>query len=249
MQDLKDKLTVLHTTDGVSFQNHSADALDLLRGGFSVSNTIYIGFKKPVGSLFVAVPTSNTNTGAWTASYYTTTWTALDAHFDSSDFSQSGFIRWLEPEGEAQTTVNGSTLYWYRLQHSSGSTASITGIGPLLCSSRDIEELDFNVDEDAATQLKAMVSARNIITKEMQVSAWDLLNVQDVSEAAAFYSLHLLYTNRSDRPDDHYAVVAQGYLDDYRSLKAKIATSIDRNDNGKLDEGERQTSRTVYFER
>ena len=63
------------------------------------------------------------------------------------------------------------------------------------------------------------------------------------------YSLFFLYHNRSDRPDDHYSALAQGYLDDYRTLKAKLALTIDRNDNGKVDEGERQTSRFVRFER
>jgi hypothetical protein len=249
MQDLKDKLTVLHTTDGVAFADKSADAFDLLRGSLTVSVMFYVGFRKPVNTLFFAVPTSNSNAGTWTVSYYDGTWKALDAHFDSPSFTESGFVRWLEPASETSIATGGKTLYWYKFTHSTSSSVSLSGIGPLLCSAHDIEDLDFNVDEPSDTKLKAMVAARNYMCKEMQISAWDLLNVPDVSDAATFYALYVLYSNRSDRPDDHYAILASDYLEKYKALKSKVAVTIDRDDDGKQDDGERQTSRTVYFER
>lgn len=254
MQDLKDKLTVLHTTDGSTFTSLTSEAFSLLAGTFTVSHTVYVGFRKPFRSVFISVPT-NTNAGTWTVSYYNGAWTQLDALFDSPSLTASGFIRWEEPtdandeNDEVETTVNGTDLFWYKLQHSTTSSVSLQGVGPLLCSASDLRELDFNLDETDANILKAMASARNRMVKELQISAWDLLNIAEVSEAAAHLALYFIYYNASDRPDDHQRIVAQDHLETYKILKAQIPLTVDTNDNGKEDSGEKQVSRSVSFVR
>lgn len=250
MQDLKDKLTVLQTSDGTTFSDISAEAFSLTKGTIEVSGTLYVGFRKPVSSLFFAVPPTNTNDAALTASYWNgSSWQLLDTLDESGHLSAPGFVRWETPEDEEATSVDGKTLAWYRFIVSSDEPATLIGIGPMLCSEDDLTGISFRLQEEPERILKAMATATKLMCQEMQLSAWDLLNKPDVSQAAAFLALSLIYADQSDRPDDHQAILAQDARASYKSLKAKIAITVDSNDNGRADTGERRTSRVVYFER
>lgn len=250
MQDLNDKLTVLHTVDGVAFEDFSMSAFSFSKGTFEVSNTLYVGFRKPLNSLFISVTSGSPDDSDMDAEYWNgTSWTALELHDQTEALSASDFVRWVSPADQATTSVSGKSLYWVRLNLLLDSPVTLSGIGPLLCSEEDLREVDYNLDEESPKILKAMVAARNLIAKEMQVSPWDILNLPDVSDAATFLSLSNVYFNQSDRDDDHYAGLAKAYLSRYSALKPKLGIAIDQNDNGVADDGEKVRSTVVYLER
>lgn len=249
MQDLNDKLTVLHTVDGVTFEDLSMSAFNFLKGNLEITDTLYVGFRKPINSLFFNVVTPSGDGAEIEGEYFGADWTSLDLHDETEAFSASGFVRWLTPDDQAATTVNGKSLFWVRLTCALDNASTVSGIGPLLCSEEDLLAVNFSLEEDSPNILKAMVAARNLMCKELQVSAWDILNVPDVNDAATFLSLSIIYSNQSDRDNDHYRTLATDYLSQYKSLKAKVAITIDRNDNGVVDEGETVKSSVVYFER
>lgn len=249
MQDLNDKLTILHTVDDVAFQDLSMSAFNFLKGNFEVSDTLYVGFRKPINALFFSVQTPSGDGAEIEGEYFSDNWSALELHDETEALGASGFVRWVTPEDQTTTTIDGKSLYWVRLTMVLDNSATLSGVGPLLCSEEDLTTINFNLEEDASNILKAIVGARNLMCKELQASPWDILNLPDVSDAAAFLALSIIYSNQSDRDNDHYRILASDYLSQYKSLKAKIAITIDRNDNGVVDDGEKVKSSVVYFER
>lgn len=248
MQDLKDKLTVLHTDDGVAFEDVSMSAFNFLKGAFTASDTLYVGFRKPLNALFVALQTPGVD-ASLEAEYWNGSWTALELHDETSSLSESGFVRWLSPVDQSASDVNGKSLFWVRFNLLVDAPISIAGVGALLCSEEDLRGVDFSLDESSENILKSMVTARNLICKEMQVSVWDILNFPDITDAATFLSLSYIYSNQSDRDDDHYAALSQAYMVRYSSLRQKLGILIDANDNGKADDGVKVKSGVVYLER
>lgn len=249
MQDLMDKLTVLHTEDGVAFEDVSMSAFSFLKGNFSASDTLYVGFRKPVNALFFAMQTGSPDDSSLEAQYWNGAWTNLDLHDETEALTASGFVRWVSPADQLVSTVNGKSLFWVKFTMLVDTPVVISGVGPLLCCEEDLRGVDFSLEEESTNILKAMVTARNLICKEMQVSPWDILNLPDVSDAATFLSLSYIYSNQSDREDDHYQAQSQAYMQRYVSLKQKLGILVDVNDNGVADKGEKVTSGVVYFER
>jgi hypothetical protein len=249
MQDLNDKLTVLHTEDGVSFEDLSMSAFSFLRGNFSASDTLYVGFRKPINALFFAIQTGSGADAELNAQYWNGSWTSLDLHDETEALAASGFVRWLSPSDQTASAVNGKTLLWVKFSLLVDAPVVISGVGPLLCCEDDLRGVDFSLEEESENILKAMVSARNLICKEMQVSPWDILNLPDVTDAATFLSLSYIYANQSDREDDHYHALSQAYMQRYASLKPKLGILVDVNGNGASDEGEKVRPGVVYFER
>ncbi len=249
MQDLNDKLVVLHTVDGVSFDDVSMSAFNFFKGTFSVEDTLYVGFRKPISSVFVGVESAGSETSGLTAEYFNGSWSDLELHDETSALAESGLVRWVTPTDQTQSEVNGKSLFWIKLNYVTDTAAVLMGVGPMLCTAEDLHGVDFNLDETPLNILKAIVSARNLMCKELQVSPWDLLNLPEVTDAATFLALSSIYFNQSDRPEDNYHALYLDFLGSYRSLKAKIAITIDRNGDGIADAGEKVVSRVVYFER
>lgn len=249
MQDLKDKLTVLHTDDGTEFEDFSTTAFNFFKGTFNVEQALYVGFRKPLNTLYFAVKTGSSQDSMLEAHYWNGSWTGLELHDESEALSGSGFIRWQTPSDQTASEVNGKSLFWIRFNLAVDSPVELQGIGALLCSEEDLRCVDFSLDDSPENILKAMVSARNLLCKEMQVSAWDLLNFPDVTDAATFLSLSNVYANQSDRQDDHYMTLSKTYLGSYYSLKPKLGIHIDANDNGKPDDEEKTRPGVTYLER
>lgn len=249
MQDLKDKLTVLHTEDGVVFEDFSMSAFNFIKGTFEVEHTMYVGFTKPLNTLFFAIKNGSPEGSAFDAQYWNGAWTNLELHDESEALATSGFVRWQTPSDHTASHINGKSMFWVKFSLLVDSPVEIRGIGALLCSEEDLRCVDFSLDDTQENILKAMVSARNLLCKEMQVSAWDLLNFPDVTDATTFLSLANIYANQSDRQDDHYMALSKNYLASYYSLKSKLGIQVDKNGDGIADEQEKRRPGVTYLER
>jgi hypothetical protein len=241
MKNLKDRLTILHTTNNVTFSDLSNPAFDFLRDPIGVSKTLYIGYRKPINAIYFHVSDPAEYNGTWTWSYYNgTSWGSLDEYDSTLDFEREGFVQWERPEDEDQTTVNGKRLYWYRVEHDLSSETVIDGIGALFCSAEDLKKEYSYLDDvaDPAKYIYSLVAARDKMLDELNVSAWDIFNHSDTRKAATYLALSIIFQTQSDRPDDRWAVLADSYLGEYRTSKSALLLQIDLNDNGKIDDGE-----------
>ncbi|MFW7381478.1 MAG: hypothetical protein ACOH5I_21900 [Oligoflexus sp.] len=260
MQNLTDRLHILHTTNDSTYTDHSQESFDFLQDEFTISKTILVGFRKPLNSIYIRVKTPSETPGSFTYSYWDgSTWTSMDVLDEARSLTRSGHIQWArELENEATKTINGITAYWYRLDQSVAENVTLWGIGGLLCSDQSLQieypsitHTSFYERYPAGTDthIYSLVSARDTICSQLNISVWDLLNLPEISTAASFLALSKIFNSVSDREDDKYSILSQSYHEQYRALKSRLMITIDRNDNGKEDTGEKSSQSVVRFSR
>lgn len=129
------------------------------------TQSLDIGFYKPIRQIYVEVKTANTNSSVisiqkWNGS----SWVDINIMDKTSGFKQSGFIYFDEDNLATSTTLNSQTKFWLRLKVSSNTSAMIlSGINLVWCGLEDmlIEEpsLEKFYPNNSGTHIKAMVSA------------------------------------------------------------------------------------------
>lgn len=242
MQDIRHKLTVLHSTDGVAFTDKSFEAFDLTKDEISgTTHSLYVGFKKPINAVFVSLPADAENTGTFSWSYWNgSSFSAIASlHDGTKNLTRSALVQWdRNLSNEAATTINATELYWYKITHSTADAFRVLGLNILLCDESDLQD-EFHyasypqyLPDGETSQIRALVAARNAVMRTLSVSPWDLLHVAEAKDAAVFYALHVICKNASDTPDDADDARSRTYYDRFLDTKSKISVSVDENDDG-----------------
>lgn len=272
------KLTVLHDANG-SFSNHSNDALDFSRDSFALTLTqttsyLYIGYRKPINTIYFQLDTPNTNANTLSMQYWNgSSWTTLsNAQDDTKGLTRSGFITWDRNQtNEATTTVNSTTLYWVRFQPSVTTSAmTVAGISFIFADDQDLKQevpeiTDSNHLAGKTSHILTHVATRNQIIQDLRnkdytrtnqntslkedLTVWDILDANQLKQAAIFLSLSKIYFNFSDQPNDKYEQKSLAYFNKYEKAIALSRLSLDTDDDGLSDSFETQklftTSRMV----
>lgn len=264
------KLTVYHDNDGV-YEDLSLDAFDFSRDAFSVSlnkdtSYLYLGFYKPINSVFVQINTANTNANSFSAEYYTgSSWTALSNFYDDTKgFIRSGFISWDRNQvSQESNLVNGTRMYWIRLRPSvTHSSTIMQALSFVFCDDSDLtyevpEITDTNHLAGKTSHILTHVAVRNEILQSLNnkdykktnpttglkedLTCWDILDLHQLKQACIFLALSKIYYNFSDSIDDKYY---QKYKDYYSKFKSSFELSqlaLDTDDDGIKDDEETQT--------
>lgn len=264
------KLTVYHDANGV-FADHSSEAHDFSRDSFSLTlssttSYLYIGYRKPINSLFVSIGTVNTNANSFTAQYYNgSTWTALSVSDDTKGFTRSGFMTWDRNQtNQAATSINSTSLFWIRLRPSVTHSATIlNGINFLFADDNDLtfevpEITDSNHLAGKTSHVLTHVAVRNQILQSLNnknlkkhnlttglqedLNAWDLLDYNQLKQAAVFLALSKIYFNFSDQVGDKYSVKSESYYNQFKSAFEVSRLALDTNNDGIKDTAEVQAS-------
>jgi hypothetical protein len=167
-----------------------------------------------------------------------------------------------------ETTINGVSAFWIKLTVSANTSAMITnGISCLFCCEDDLraEEpalLNF-YPRGLNSHILSMTAARDFILRKINNSGFykyqtinaliptdttfiyaedfvpfDIFDIDEIRDCATFYSLHKIFSNRSDEKDDMYSQKAQEYLDKFNEvfkLWNGRKLTIDMNKDGKKD--------------
>ena len=81
---------------------------------------------------------------------------------------------------------------------------------------------------------------------------WDLLQINEINQAAVYWTLAKILYFLSDTPGDVYSLKASDYRAQGETAFESVSLSLDFNDNGSLDvfEGEREAANVeITFER
>lgn len=261
------KLTVLNEPTASAFTDISSSCHDYSRDTVSVTMTattshVYVGFKKPINSIYIDFTTPNTNTSVLSVAYYngsafTSVSNLLD---DSNGLSRSGFIQWSRPTlstTEYSTAVNSTSLYWYRLTLSVTSSAMvINGISFLFADDQDLKQevpeiADSNHLAGKTSHILTHVAVRNQIIQDLRnkdynttnqvtglkedLTVWDVLDANQLKQAAIFLALSKIYFNFSDMPGDKYELKSMKYEEKYIKAIALARISLDENNDGVSD--------------
>jgi hypothetical protein len=216
----------------------------------------------------------NTNAATLTIqAYLNSTWTTLAVIDDTLGCTRSGFIRWdvEDIETSVAQVLAGSgcsdSLHWLKITTSasfSGTTA-VGGISLLFSDDQDLLQEDANCTGSGylagqSSTLKYHLAARNDILSDLRkrgimivdnetgyykgVCAWDLLNIEDVNEAAKWRALYKIYYGMVQAREDLWDIRSKDALGKYEKLMQGLQfPQIDQNDDGQL--GAEETSRSV----
>lgn len=264
MLDIRSLLEIRYF-DGATYADNKvvlgqANTTDTESITLDTDNYIYIGYYKPIKQIYFDIPTPNTNANAISLEYFNgTDWTAMEVIDGTSNLLRSGYIQWLEISDWEANTVDDSEQYWIRISTDTlHSAATYNFIGLLYSEDRElllenpyILETDLLMDED--NHLKAHVASRDMIIQQLsnknykkssdfkpvRITAWDLLDVQEVRQAATFLALSKIYFNLSDKTDDSWANKSDAYYDRFKEQMHLAALSLDSDDDGLVDDSER----------
>lgn len=263
MLDPNFKLTVLHD-DNSSFTDFSREAFDYARDPFTLTlhNTqdyLYFGYEKPINAVYFSFETANTVTNTLTFEFWNgTAWTAVeDSHDDTIGWTRDGYLRWQRNQtDQASIEVDSITKFFYRLRPSVEHSATIIrGLSIVFSDDQDLKNEFFEIDQffpgTETSHIVSHVSARNEIIQKIRndgrtktnlntgvhknINMWDLLEAEDIRQAATFLTLSKIFLKLSDAPDDIYSARANIYRGRYNKSIALFFLELDVDDDGLKD--------------
>jgi len=258
MLDNNIKLKILHNDDG-SFTDISDECADFGRDTTSLTflqstSELYIGYRKPINSFYVELATASTDSNLFVIEYWNgTSWTDTGAVDYTKGFTRSGFITWNRNlTNESKKTINGTELYFIRVTAIEDFSAVLGGIGFLFTDDNDLRQevpeiTDSNHLAGKASHILTHVAVRNKIIQDLRnknythtnslgeiedLTVWDILNANQLNQAAIALGLSKIYYNFSDTVGDVYERNSNKYFADYNSSMDLARLSIDSNDDG-----------------
>jgi hypothetical protein len=145
----------------------------------------------------------------------------------------------------------------------------INGINVLFCDDQDLFDvvpyLEDNINylpKGYDTYIPYIQAARKTIVQELRnkgkakynntdynesklywsnLTQFDILEREELREAAKYKVLELVFFNLKDEENDIYEIKSKDYRDDYAQAFSVAFLSLDKNDNGKVDDGENLT--------
>lgn len=271
MIDKRIKLEVLHDDNGV-FVDHSNSAADYLRDTFSVSmvaaeDYLYVGFYKPVSSVFAQMNTPNTTGSVVTVEAWDgAAWAEVDSQDESLGFSRSGFISW-DRSDLTSSAVNGSTQYWVRMKVDIDTDALVFAGLNLILSDDQMLTREFPsildprlLTNGQTSHIIPHVASRNEIVQTLRnegyikydsnseresITQWDLLDIFEIREAATYKALSKIFFVLSDDVEDQWWSRHLHFEKLYLKAFAAGKLSIDTNDNGEDESSEKLVPRVT----
>jgi hypothetical protein len=266
MVDNNIKLTILSEPTASVFTDISNECKDYSRDMASITlattSNLYVGFKKPINNLYVDFLTPNVTASVLTIKYYNgSSFVTTNADDDTKGFTRSGFISWDRNQTtETATTINSVTLFWYKISCSVTMAATvINGISFIFADDQDLKQ---EVPEIADTEhltgktshILTHVAVRNQIIQDLRskdytttnattglkedLTVWDILDLNQLKQAAIFLALSKIFFNYSDDAEDNYMSKSNAYLDKYSKALAVSRLSLDTDNDGITDEVE-----------
>lgn len=266
MIDNRIKLTFKHDDNGV-FADYSNEAVDYSRDPFtfatsSTEDYIYVGFYKAFNAVYFEFDTANVNANSLTVEVYNVddaAWEDANAFDQTKGFTRSGFLTW-DRTNMGKTEVDGEEKAWVRIRPSADhSSTTFVGANIVFSDDQELKAHFAEIDDPGLlmgdkTHILRHVAARNEIlsylrqfghikyntdTGEENVTAWDLLDVFEIREAATFLALSNIFYNLSDAPDDIWYQKGRKYELKYENAIRVNRLTVDSDDDGAVDSAEK----------
>lgn len=257
-------LSILHNTTDLSKNLYKVDSTQTLT--MLDSDYLYIGYRKELNQLYIELDQLNTNTSELTIEKWNGAWTEVEAWDETDGLSQSGFLFLEDFADEVVTTYEGVEQFWIRVSLDVTSTELILRLVNLLFN--NLEDL-LNDEPDIKefypatldSHVFSMVASREYIlrkinnsgqykykesTKEIsQINQFDLFDINEVREASAYYTLHKIFSNVVNDPDDKWSDKADAYMEKFKAswkVFQGSMLSLDKDDSGEQSEAEKSAS-------
>lgn len=273
--DLRTRLDVIHN-DGGSETNFSPEAQDFSRDTFDIQLTtddfIYIGYKKPINAVYLAMSVLNSISSSLSLEYYSDSgWSQLEFSDDTRALTRNGFLSWERVTDSAEIEVSGKTQHWLRLSANDDlDQVTFQAINLVLADDNDImQEVPTLIDacfypSGQTSHLLQHVATRNYIlsrlkykgyikwnsqTGDQNINEWDILDIYEFRQAAIYHAIAQIYLGLSDDPEDHYWAKYQEYTKKFDQAFNNGLTTIDLDDDGEVDIKEKRQIKSMRWSR
>lgn len=251
------KIFLDNINQSIKLSNYATDAVTF---DFQASKEIHIGYFKPLKRIFIEMLFANLSTANISFKYFNgTTFVNADELVDETlSLKESGSIYWTQNESEKETTLHGEKMYWYKINTDADmGNIQIKGINLLFSNDIDLLEEKPLILENLGP-LKSFINfhqaSRNQIVQSLnnefylkydgefkQLTAFDLLEVNEVKEASKYLTLSKIYDFLSDQVGDKYELEARRFENLYGIARNSSFITLDSNNNGKADPSEKMT--------
>ena len=265
MININEKLNILYY-NGSTYTDYTNELAEYGRDSATITlastDSIYVGFYKPINTFYLYLTTANTNTIAMTLQYWNGSAFAAPVGFynDTNGLKRSGFIRWDRNQvAEAKTTINASERYWYKIDVDTDTTEMIiAGLNILFSDDQDLKSevpsIDKMIPDGFTDHILSHVAARNELIRDLRsdgrykedlstgklkdITAFDLLDISQVKLASTYLALSKIFLNSSDDPLDTYNEKSKVYKTHYTSTMNMFYLNVDEDDDGIQDTSE-----------
>ena len=189
-------------------------------------------------------------------------------------WSRSGFKNWKTPDDWTKTTISGDDLFWVRFSPTvTTSSIGFRAINILFADDNDLEKenstiarflptnaisfapLHERVRDDIIQTLRnrGLAKTSDLSTQSLillrNITKWDILDAEEIRNAAIYYALEKIYFQASDGTADKWmqrSVDSRKKGGDALNL---FFLTIDKNDDGRVDPAEQLAPTRVIIDR
>lgn len=238
-----------------------------------VDGDLELGYYKPISSLYVNLPKNNNIRNLSLKYFDGIGWEEVSGLKDMSfGLKSAGFISWNRNQiNEKKIVLNDHGLYWYKLSCTGTEAVNFRGISMLFSDDFDLiaaypsimnhlpegQETFVRFHEEAAKDIVNDLKRTGIVinnnlmdsSKRKRLDVFDLMDFEEVREAAKYFTLAKIFGWLSDAPNDKWQLLESKFEAEAAGSLTPLIT-IDENDNGLLDDSEKlQPNNVVYVGR
>lgn len=252
-------LTFLFDDNG-TFKDYTLDAQDFLRDKIeedviALEDKFYIGLYKPFRNIYIEMDEALVNQEITYEYYNGTVWQPFNVIDETKNLSRSGFVRWTPPSNWSEVNVNGLNLFWIRASLSVDASVSIMGANLVFSDDNELSKhqrdaLNFLAKGDKSF-IAYHVSSRDEIIQRIRNSGvatrktlktlndftkWDVLDIDQIKEAATHLCLAKINFDISEGETDKYYQKYKDHMAMFGASYKLYYRTLDLNDDGIIDE-------------
>lgn len=258
------------TTTDVSFfmLNYGRDPMVM---HMHPNHYLYFGRVKPFNALYVEMAhNSNVNTTMTLQYYNGSSWVSVvDLVDETLCFQRSGFIQFDKPDNWELQVVNGFAQYYVRISVAAeiSNNTSFQGMNIVFSDDYDLEAVYPGITNYKASTETSFIlrheNSRNLIVQEIRnrglrkrpsisskyenITAWDFLEAEEVRQWSIYLTLQNIFSSLQSKEDGLYRQKTEEYAELAEMFKAAFYISLDRDDDGILDDMESAADISTRF--
>lgn len=237
MKDLASRLTIL---SGPTFVDSSDALCDFSVDSATITllstDYLYVGFEKPISSLFFYLTTPSTGSRSLKVEMFNQgSWGTRKSIDDTAGLTRSGFVTWEIPDQPVVCNVNSTSMFWVRFSVTVATSATVfRAISSLFSDDRELKKefpsiLNTNFLIGGTTDHYMIhETCRNDIVQYFRKKglrrlgadsymkkfmAFDIMDIDEVRTAATYLALSKIFSNvaNSANQDDNWLAKSRMY--------------------------------------
>ena len=241
---------------------------------FDVGDKLFIGLYKPFNAAYLELLQATSEVSVSFKYSNASSFQSLEVFDDTKGFSRSGFLQWKRNiDAWQEVSINSQDAYWVEIEFNEAYTLDAAGFNLVFSDDYEMQTknasiMDYLAKSDTSF-IRTHVATRNEIVQLLRngghlkmpsgiddfffepvsnredITKWDILDINQIKEAATFKSMATIFFNESRNNDDKEYQNYRDYNGRFGQSFKLFYLSLDKNDDGKEDDGEKLASNEI----